>query len=49
MKNTQISAKCRYCIPIHQGAPRHEKYTIFSRCRYCIMIHQGAVVRCPWR
>jgi len=21
MKNTQFSVKCRYCIPIHQGAP----------------------------
>ena len=45
MKTTQFSAKCRYCIPIHQGAPRYEKYTIFSRCRYCITIHLGALSR----
>jgi len=49
MKNTQFSAKCRYCIPIHQGAPRYEKYTIFSRSWYCIMIHQGALSRAALR
>jgi len=47
MKNTQFSAKCRYCVPIHQGAPRYEKYTISAAaaCRYCITIHHGALSR----
>jgi len=34
MKNTQFSAKCRYCIP-----------TAATACRYCITIHHGALSR----
>jgi len=41
MKNTQFSANCRYCIPIHQGAPRYKKYTISAAAGIVLRFTMG--------
>jgi len=44
MKNTQFSAKCRYCIPIHQGALSRATLGVSKVFLFCFVISKWDIL-----